>query len=139
MGKNSNSRKTSKKTKNRRLYLIDSENVGATFANELIKLGEKDRVIIFESDKSAKVKVLFSEAKKLVKWNKFKTVHIKNSASNAMDFVLATVLGSIITKNKYKEYIIVSNDNGYNSIIEYWSSKGYKIYKQGNIVNVESK
>lgn len=133
MSKNRDTKKTSKKVKKRRLYLIDSENVGGTFANELIKLGDKDRVIIFESDKSAKIKILFSEAEKLVKWNKFKTVHIKNSTSNAMDFVLATVLGNIIAKNKYEEYIIISNDNGYNIIIDYWRNKGYKVYKQGSI------
>lgn len=124
-------------SKKRKVYLIDTENVGKEFTSELAKLGDLDRVIIFESDKSLKIKVSFSEAERLVKWGKIKTVKIKNTGSNAMDFTIATILGRLIEKNKYKEYIIVSNDNGYNTIVEYWKDKGYKVYKQGNIIEKE--
>lgn len=121
----------------RRIYLVDTENVGSTFAQDLIKIGDLDRVIVFESDKSAKIKVLFSEAEKITKWGKLETVHIKNVAANAMDFTLVTILGSLIAKNKYKEYVIISNDNGYNTVVEYWKDKGYKVYKQGSIIKKE--
>lgn len=107
----------------RRIYLIDSENIGVSFINKIDKIGKHDKVIVFESNKTAKM--TFRDAFKLSNYiNKIETVHVNNGTPNAMDFIIVTLLGQLITLDKSAIYIIVSNDKGYDVAINYWKSKG---------------
>ena len=38
-----------------RVYLVDTENIGSVFLDELPKIGKNDKVVIFESDKSLRL------------------------------------------------------------------------------------
>ena len=53
---------------------------------------------------------------------KIKYIKIDKSAKNYLDFQLATMSGYLIAKNKDTNFIIVSRDNGFNSVVDFWSS-----------------
>lgn len=115
-----------------RIYLVDTENIGSVFLDELPKIGENDKVVIFESDKS--LRLSFADAIKLNNCiDKIESVHIKNGTQNAMDFMIATVLGHLITLDASPTYIIVSNDKGYDIIINFWKSQGVRVRRHSNI------
>ena len=46
---------------------------------------------------------------------------------NALDFQLVTELGSCLSQNGSREYIIVSNDTGYDAVVRYWQQKGCSV------------
>lgn len=49
------------------------------------------------------------------------------TGSNAMDFVISTLVGSHIAKDtKETKYYIVSNDKGYQAVIDYWKDSAIK-------------
>lgn len=62
---------------------------------------------------------------------KYITCHTK-SRPNALDFMLVTQLGHTLRQfGKQTKYYIVTNDKGYNAVIEYWKERGYDIYRLG--------
>ena len=88
-------------------YLIDSENVGFYTKNSphmsydsLIKLKESDRKVTF-------IKCY--------------------EGTNALDFQLCSELGFLIAQNPGDEFIIVTNDTGYDAAVKYWRRKEYSV------------
>ena len=56
-------------------------------------------------------------------------IRIRKEGDNALDMVLATYIGLSIRQNINSEFIIVSADKGYDSIIEHFSTIGINIKK----------
>ena len=99
-------------------YLIDSENVGDFWIpllelpadqtknsphmsyDSLIKLKESDRTVTF-------IKCY--------------------EGTNALDFQLCSELGYLIAMNKGDDFIIVTNDTGYDAAVKYWRHKEYSV------------
>lgn len=51
---------------------------------------------------------------------------------NALDFMLVSQLGFTLRQfGKKPKYYIVSNDKGFNAVVEYWQSRGYFINRLG--------
>lgn len=113
-----------------RVYLIDTENIGKKLLQELSKLGKDDRVIIFESDKSFRLS--FRETTSIDN-SKVSVIDAHNSAKNAMDFMIVTILGHLITVDKEKSYIIVSNDTGFDEVVNFWKSRGLCVRRHTDI------
>ncbi len=97
-------------------YLVDFENVGVAGLAGIEKLPAESKVILFFSDRSAKVtsgvlhNILNAAAE-------IKSVLLKTSGRNALDFQLVAYLGMLIGQNAGGQYCIVSNDNGYTAAI----------------------
>lgn len=96
------------------IYLIDSENVGHSWKSIAEKCKEDDYIYVFLSPNSIHKKEtdrLLSncEAHK-------KIVNCPKKGHNAMDIVIGAYIGMLSKENDNK-FIIVSNDNGYKSII----------------------
>ena len=51
-----------------------------------------------------------------------------------MDFQLSTYLGFLIGKDKPEHVYIITNDTGYDSVIDFWSDKNIDIIRQKSIV-----
>lgn len=115
------------------IYFIDSENINDIWVNLFDTISANDKIIVFYTDNSAhiscdNVRKLMDIDKNLISWISCNCLN-----SNALDFQLVTELGSMIAKNSAKEYIIVSNDTGFDSVVKYWDSRAVKIHRiRGN-------
>lgn len=115
------------------IYFIDSENINDIWVNLFDTISENDKIIVFYTDKSAhiscdNVRRLMEIDKNLISWISCYCLN-----SNALDFQLVTELGSMIAKGSANEYIIVSNDTGFDSVVKYWSNRSVNIHRiRGN-------
>lgn len=110
----------------KRTYLIDSENINDIWVELLESLQEKDDIMVFYTDKSAhmgydRIVRLMEQGRGALKW--FKCFE----GQNALDFQLVTELGYQISQEPKKEYVIVSNDMGYDAVVRYWQQKGCQV------------
>ena len=78
-------------------YLIDSENVG-DFWIPLLELPADQAELI-----------------------------VCYEGTNALDFQLCSELGYLIAVNKGDDFIIVTNDTGYDAAVKYWRHKEYSV------------
>ena len=106
-------------------YLVDFENVKSDGLNGIGNLKENDRVFIFYSVNADKI--TFSLHKKInesqAKINYFK---VEVGSKNALDFQLVSYLGYLICEDKKDEYVIVSNDHGFASVIKWWQKRNVR-------------
>ncbi|MDO4267516.1 MAG: PIN domain-containing protein, partial [Eubacteriales bacterium] len=122
----------------KRTYLIDSENINDIWVELLQTLEDKDEILVFYTDKSAhmgydKIVCLMEQKKGSVRWIKC------FEGQNALDFQLVTELGSRISQDGKREYVIVSNDTGYDAVVRYWQQKDCRVRRMkstecGNIM-----
>ncbi len=107
-------------------YLVDYENVKSDGLNGIADLKKEDKVNIFYSVNADKITFALhkrmNESQATINFLKVDVGH-----KNALDFQLVTYLGYLLAKDDKEEYIIVSNDTGYNSVITFWKKKNYKV------------
>jgi hypothetical protein len=60
-----------------------------------------------------------------VEWKRIKT----RSKKNALDFIIAYTLGSLVKENKDAAYCIYTKDKGYDPLVEYMAAQGIKIQR----------
>lgn len=113
-----------------RIYLIDTENIGRKIIQDLDKLRDIDEAVIFESEKSFKLS--FKEMLSIDS-SKISVIETHNSAKNAMDFMITTTLGHLVTVNKDRIYIIVSNDTGFDEVVSFWKFQGLYVRRHPEI------
>lgn len=113
-----------------RVYLIDTENIGRKILQDLDNLRDIDEAIIFESEKSFRLS--FKEMLE-IDIDKISVVETHNSAKNAMDFMIVTTLGHLVTIDKDKIYIIVSNDTGFDEVINFWKFQGLYVRRHTEV------
>lgn len=113
-----------------KVYLIDTENIGRKLLQDLTKLRDIDEAVIFESEKSFKIS--FKEMLS-IDMNKISVIETHNSAKNAMDFMIVTTLGHLVTIDKDKIYIIVSNDTGFDEVVNFWKFQGLYVRRHSEI------
>lgn len=107
-------------------YLVDYENVKKDGLHGIDRLGKKDRVYIFYSENADTL--TFELHKKINESDAgidFQKVEV--GTKNALDFQLSTLLGYLVARGKEEEYFIVSNDNGFHSVCNYWEKNGVKV------------
>lgn len=110
----------------KRTYLIDSENINDVWVEILDALGSGDCIMVFFTDKSAhmgydRIVRLMELEKGTVKWIRC------FGGQNALDFQLVTELGHQICQDQEREYVIVSNDTGYDAAVRYWQQRGCSV------------
>lgn len=122
-----------------RYYLVDYENVNATGLDGLNKLTENDKVCIFYTEKANTLTFglhrRLNETKAEVMYQK-----VEAGTKNALDFQLASFLGYLIKEyemnfdKKDIRFYIVSKDNGYSTLVNYWQKKNIDIAMAINLV-----
>ena len=128
-------------------FLVDYENVNTGGLNGVSGLSEQDKVIVFYSDKAETMTFglhrRLNESKAEISFQKVPT-----GSKNALDFQLCTYLGYLICQNEktndnssgysyYDEYdepketpaayYIVSEDQDYAVISDYWNRKNVNV------------
>ncbi len=105
----------------RKTYFIDSENVGDSWISLLDTVADDDDILVFYTAKSPHMKyknlILLKESPKKI------TFIECCEGSNALDFQLCTDLGFRVNNIADGEFIIVSNDTGYDAVVRYWKQR----------------
>ena len=105
----------------KKTYYIDSENVGDAWISLLETVTDDDTILVFYTAKSPHMNyknlILLKESPKKV------TFIECCEGSNALDFQLCTELGFRVHDKADNEFIIVSNDTGYDAVIKYWKKR----------------
>lgn len=125
-----------------RLFFIDTENVGWQGLKGSELLSSSDEIFLFTADSFNASKLPTLDALKLLNTKaKFTTIYIgtTNAIKNYLDFQLCTFLGSLMERYKDAQAIIISNDKGYQSVVNFWQFKGRKIYLAKDIKTHMSK
>ena len=105
----------------KRIYLVDSENVGDIWVPLLVASQPDAEVIVFYTQKSPHMNY---ENVRMLKETEKEADFIKCfEGSNALDFQLVTELGYRLSQNAAREYVIVSNDTGFDAAVRYWSAR----------------
>ena len=104
-----------------KIYLVDSENVGDIWVPLLVSSQEDDEVLVFYTTKSPHMNY---ENVRMLKETEKEADFIKCfEGSNALDFQLVSELGYRLSQNADREYVIVSNDTGFDAAVRYWSMR----------------
>ncbi len=105
--------------------MIDSEKVGSTWA-ELLKNEEKCDFYIFVTENAKSLN--FSLLKDLTENQKHRINIIEcEPGKNSLDFYLSSYLGYLIGTGKHNAYTVVSQDTGFDHVIEYWKKQGLEV------------
>lgn len=102
-------------------YFVDSENVGDNWISLLDTVAEDDEILIFYTAKSPHM----SYKNLIILKNSPKEVSFIEccEGNNALDFQLCTELGYRVNNIGDGEYIIVTNDTGFDAVVKYWKNK----------------
>ena len=100
-------------------YLIDYENVKSEGIKGIAQLSEEDRVVIFYSHNADTITfeamdMIFNSKAQVSKYK------ILCGGKNALDFQLSTYLGYLIHEAKDSYFYIVSKDNGFKHVVDFW-------------------
>lgn len=107
--------------KMKKIYLVDSENVGDVWVPLLVSSQPEDMVLVFYTQKSPHMNY---ENVRMLKETEKEAVFIKCfEGSNALDFQLVTELGYRLREDADSEYVIVSNDTGFDAAVRYWTAR----------------
>ena len=118
-------------------FLIDYENVNVSGFNGLSSLTENDTIVLFYSENADTLTFglhkRINEAKATIQFQK---VSVKTK--NALDFQLCSYLGFLIRDKMNNEaeknnYYIVSNDQGYSILPDYWKKRGIDVVVVSNL------
>ena len=106
-------------------YFIDSENVGDNWISLLATVTAEDEIIVFYTKNSPHMNygnlILLKESDARVSFIEC------FEGSNALDFQLCTELGRRIPDMGDNDYIVVSNDTGYDAIVKYWRRENVSV------------
>ena len=106
-------------------YLIDSENVGDFWIPLLDLPADQAELIVFYTKNSPHMSY---ESLIKLKESDRKVTFIKcYEGTNALDFQLCSELGYLIATNEGDDFIIVTNDTGYDAAVKYWRRKEYSV------------
>ena len=125
-----NENKLSKKT--RRVYFIDYENVAKAGLKGIEELSKRDTVYIFYSAYSNSL--TFHEHESLMN-AKAEIVYfeVRTVGKNALDFQLSSFIGYIIGQNEDIICYIISKDNGFANVVNFWRTRGARLQLVPNI------
>ena len=109
----------------RKIYFIDSENVGDNWISLLNTIAPEDELLVFFTAKSPHMNyknlVLLKQSPKEV------TFIECCEGNNALDFQLCTDLGYRVHEMPDSEFIIVSNDTGFDAVVKYWNHRNIPV------------
>lgn len=105
----------------KKIYLVDSENVGDIWVPLLASSQPEDEVIVFYTQKSPHMNY---ENVRILKETEKEAAFIKCfEGSNALDFQLVSELGYRLCEDGESDFIIVTNDTGFDAVVRYWSAR----------------
>ena len=109
----------------RKTFFIDSENVGDDWISLLDIVTAEDTILVFYTAKSPHMN--YKNVIRLKESPQEITFIECCEGNNALDFQLCTDLGFRVHDIADGEYVIVSNDTGYDAVVKYWKQRNIAI------------
>lgn len=129
----------------RKYFYVDTENLNYNeWSQHLVNLSKQDVIIFMVSEHSANLslKDALIGLMNICESCKIEIYHCNNGLPNAMDFCLVSVFGRFIERAPKSKHIILSDDKGYDSVVEMYSEQGYKVERCGKaqvVINIDMK
>lgn len=111
------------------IYLVDYENVHNDGVTDIQKLSASDRVVIFYGD-SIKSIPFETHVEMMASKAAIEYIETHKVAKNYLDFQLATYLGFLIGKGEKGPVYIISQDTGFDSIVDFWRGRNIEAFRQ---------
>lgn len=116
------------------IYLVDSENVSASWA-QLLDGDPGKQFIILYTDNTPKISygdmaAVMASSSSI----RFRQVYTGEKGASALDFQLVSLLGYMLCADPERNYTIVSRDAGYDPVVRMWKDRGYSV-KRFSMVN----
>lgn len=108
------------------VYMIDYENVKTGGLNGISRLTETDRVIIFYSENANRLTFDLHQ-RLMASTAQIEYREVSVGGHNALDFQLVTYLGFLIAQEPNGQYLIISNDRGFEYVVNFWRKDGLSI------------
>lgn len=108
------------------VYMIDYENVKTGGLNGISRLTDADRVIIFYSENANRLTFDLHQ-RLMASTAKIEYREVTVGGHNALDFQLVTYLGFLIAQDPNGQYLIISNDRGFEYVVNFWRRDGLSI------------
>jgi hypothetical protein len=108
------------------IIFIDFENI-QYIDNDLLKPNTKIIVMVGLNQNDMSIKFVKQNMDNV---SSIKMIKVKAQGKNALDFFIAYYLGVYIKRNKNKNFIIVSNDGGYDALIKHLSENEISIKRK---------
>lgn len=113
---------------NRKLYLVDTENVGSAWKELLPQRGSKDVIILFFTEHSPGIS--YCDLDIIRRYPSSFDMIECTPGKNGLDFQLVSYLGYLIKSAPKTDYIIVTNDTGYDAVVKFWSQRGMSVTRR---------
>lgn len=109
----------------KKVYLVDTENVGSTWKDLLpVKTGT-DQILLFFTENSPYVS--YTDLQLILQFpDRFEMIKC-NPGKNGLDFQLVTYLGYLLKTASKSNYVIVSNDGGFDAVVRFWQERGMSV------------
>lgn len=104
------------------LFLVDYENIGNMGMKGCCYLNESDHVVIFYSDARRHMERRYLEDIANT-GSVFEICKLYKSGKNALDFYIASKLGELFGSGFSGTAVIVSQDNGFQAVCDYWGKR----------------
>ncbi|MBR6789918.1 MAG: hypothetical protein IKM31_03505 [Oscillospiraceae bacterium] len=104
-----------------RAFLIDFENVKSAGLAGIEDLAPDDHVVILYSVNSNTISFEMHQ-KILMSQSPIEYFQIRRGGKNSLDFQLSSLLGWLLASGKYSHLFIISNDNGFDALTDFWTS-----------------
>lgn len=109
----------------KKFYLVDTENVGSVWVDLIPTLGKQDCLLLFYTVNSSGIS--YEDLLKLAgQEEKYQMIQCF-TGRNGLDFQLVSYLGYLIKSNAKAEFIIISNDIGYDAVVRFWGAKDISV------------
>lgn len=115
------------------VYLIDSENITPEIWVPMIEVKKNDKFIMFLSPSTINQSIRLSLLAKIISTSTAKLTLVNcTGGKNTMDLCIAAKLGALIAQERTpRQYTIVSNDTGYDGLIDTFQSAEHDIKRIG--------
>lgn len=105
----------------KKLYLVDTENVGSAWKELVVQKEPKDKILLFYTEKSPHIS--YPDFEFLCHYTDAFEMIPCHKGKNGLDFQLVSYLGYLLKTAPKTEYIIFSNDVGFDSVVKFWSER----------------
>ena len=112
----------------RKVYLVDTENVGTAWKDILPQKSSKDVIILFYTEHSPGIS--YMDLNVIREYPMSFDMILCYPGKNGLDFQMVSYLGYLIKTAPKSEYIIVSNDTGFDSVVRFWSDREIEVCRK---------
>jgi len=105
----------------KKVYLVDTENVGAVWKHLFQLVANTDDIYLFYTENTPFLS--YNDLEYILPYRERFTMIKCYTGNNALDFQLVSYLGFLMKTGAKTQYVIVSNDTGYDAMIHFWNDR----------------